>query len=281
MPSAPADLHIRLGERMILEGFLQTKTWGGNTEMRIMSYFEREHELMFLNILNRPFWLFYFHYDSPLWIHRGRRWYYLGALGDKTLSSESPWRQRPDSTTAVRQPDTQADGSSWNWDPGRGIVQPIATNLSTWSLSDGPEARLNRVKCEFTLDLLWAPPIRQMITISFFPPWSWIRWIGPLPHHWLDDRKRETERECKNALNGTGWIHFPIWKINAKKNLMRKMGFYLCHLKNNVSLKSVVEAITSHHAGEQTYWQVQSGNQRRRETFLLPVESSDFLPEAE
>lgn len=59
------------------------------------------------------------------------------------------------------------------------------------------------------------------------------------------------------------------------------MGFILRHLKNNVNLQSAVEAITSHHAGEQTYWQVQSGNQQRRETFLLPVESSDFLPEAE
>lgn len=62
---------------------------------------------------------------------------------------------------------------------------------------------------------------------------------------------------------------------------MRKMGFYLCHFKNNVGLQSTVEAIISHHEEEQTYWQVQSGNQRRREVFLLLVESSDFLPEAE
>lgn len=59
------------------------------------------------------------------------------------------------------------------------------------------------------------------------------------------------------------------------------MSFYVCHFKNNVSLQSTVEAITSHHEEEQTYWQVPSGNQRRREVFLLPVESSDFLPEVE
>lgn len=159
-----------------------------------------------------------------------------------------------------------------NWDPGLESSEPPPPNFAPGLCPTVQAADLNPAKRELPLDLLRAPPIRQiMITISFFSPKSWINQIGPLPHRWVGDRMRETAQAR---------FFFPSGKLMPKRIWWEKWGFYLCHLKKNVSLQSAVEAITSRHTGEQTYWQVQSGNQRWRETFLLAVESSDFLPEA-
>lgn len=134
----------------------------------------------------------------------------------------------PDSRTAVRRPDTRADGSSWkleflDWNHPTHHRQP-----SPWSLLDNPEADLTRAKRELTLDLLRAPPISQiMIVILFFPPQVLER--APPPAVTGRLKERNGLKMCKIAQGVL--FFFSIWKIDGKKNSDEKNGFLFVPLQ--------------------------------------------------
>lgn len=201
----------------------QRNFWNRKTELETLKCawyqsLEGSVRLIFINILYQAF---FSHYFSPL---RGGRWYHLRALGDKTFSSESPWRQRPHSTTAVRQPDTKADGSSRKLGSSAGIIPPTAEKLP-WSLS----ARAER---ELTLDLLRAPPINQIMTISFFPPGVELSEQSPSPSLTGEQKERNWVKIHKTAQAG---FFFPSGKLLAKR-IWWENGFLFVPLEKQCQL---------------------------------------------